>query len=104
MRRLFDIDPAKRRRTTFLYEDNGREDKDQVILHTEQDVEPLLKHNDFKRNQATGRWGDLAHVASIDQNTWLELERSGIAYDDKALDRWLNDPDHRRYRTKAGRL
>lgn len=57
------MDPARRRRTTFTYEDNGREDKDIVTLHTQQDAEPILKWNDFKRNQNTGRWGDVAHVA-----------------------------------------
>jgi hypothetical protein len=101
---LFDVNPAKRRRTTFHYEDNGREDKDQVVLHTEQEVSPILDYNVAKQNANTGRWGDVAHVARIDQVTWLELERQGIAYDDDALDKWLDDPSHRKYRTKLGRL
>lgn len=104
MRRLFDVDPVKRRKTIFHYEDNGREDKDQVIFETKQEVSPILDYNVAKQNAHTGRWGDLAHVARLDHNTWQELERMGIAYDDDALDKWLDDPDHRKFRTKLGRL
>lgn len=106
MRRLFDVDPVKRKRTIFHYEDAGgpTETKDRIIYQTQQDVEPILEYTDFKRNENTGRWGDIAHVARIPENVWAELERLGIAYDDKALCKWLDDSDHRRFRTKTGRL
>lgn len=104
MRRLFDVDPAKRTRTYFHYEDNGSVSKDRIIFESVADVQPILDYNTFAQKYNTGRWGDLAHVGRIPSDIWLELERTGIAFDDKALDRWLDDPDNRKLRVKLGRL
>lgn len=104
MRRLFDVDPISRRKTIFHYEDNGSESKDKIIFETVADVQPIIDYNTFAQNENTGRFGDISHVARVPKDIWLELERTGIAYDDKALDKWLDDADNRKLRTKLGRL
>jgi hypothetical protein len=43
-------------------------------------------------------------VASIPMGVYMELDAKGIARDEKAFARWLDDPDQRAFRTRPGRL
>lgn len=100
MRRLFDVDPASKQIDTFHYDESD----DRFHIATKQDVTDILDWNRFRQGEDTGRWGDVAHVARIDANTWDHLVREGIAHDNDRLDKWLMDPDNRKFRTKLGRL
>jgi hypothetical protein len=50
------------------------------------------------------RYGDMGRVAQIPTVVWFELVRKGIAQDEVALRKWLNDPDNRLFRTRPGRV
>ena len=42
---------------------------------------------------------DTIHVARIPMVIWNQLQRLGITKDEKALNKWLNDPAHSVFRT-----
>jgi hypothetical protein len=70
------------------------------------DVDDILERNTRLRNELVGeRWGDGKRVASIPIHIWqrelAEAQREG---DEKHVRKWLNDPDHRAFRTKDGKL
>lgn len=102
MRRLFDVDPIQRKRTIFHYEDEGSPSKDKIVLQHQQDVGPIMDYNTFKYN-VSRRFGDVCHVARIPKTIWESIPDE-IKYDDKALDKWLDDSSNRAWRTKSGRL
>jgi hypothetical protein len=70
------------------------------------DVMPTRETNKALFNDAPTRWKQdgYNHVASIPPTIWFELKRSGIADDEKALLKWIQDPDHSVFRTRPGRL
>lgn len=76
-----------------------------VIDHT-QDTTPVLEANKAEYNQQDGTYGKgVAHkVASIPNVVWQDLVRRGIANDQKALLKWLENPDNRLFKTRPGRL
>ena len=67
----------------------------------------IVDYNKAERNMHDERspWkGDMHRVASIPLVLWQELQRKGIATDNKALMKWLDDPDNMAFRTRPGRL
>jgi hypothetical protein len=69
-------------------------------------VDNILERNERLRNETAGeRWGNGQKVASIPIHIWqrelAEAQREG---DDKYVNRWLNDSDHRKFRTKDGKV
>lgn len=66
----------------------------------------LLENNLAGRNARDKRspWGDRAHVATIPAHIYGEMLRTGMAKDESAMKRWLNDPANVRYRTRLGRV
>lgn len=79
------------------------EDTDTFGIHTEQDVAPAIEANKQLFNEAPTNWrGDMHLVASIPMSIYFDLKQKGIADDDAAMKRWLNDPDNRVFRTRAG--
>jgi hypothetical protein len=97
--KLLSYDPAARVRRNFIYD----EDSDKITIHTEQDVTDITETNRAIANEDTGRFNDGWHrVASIPLNVYYDLLREGILDDDKAMSKWLNDPDNRYFRTKNG--
>ena len=42
---------------------------------------------------------DTIHVARIPMVIWQQLQKLGITKDEKALNKWLNDPDNSVFRT-----
>jgi hypothetical protein len=82
------------------------DDNQQMTVRTVMPVDNILERNERLRNETTGeRWGDGQKVASIPIHIWqrelAEAQREG---DDKYVNRWLNDPDHKKFRTKDGKV
>jgi hypothetical protein len=103
MRRLIDEDPIVRRRHVFHTEG------DDIIVETLQDVEPNLERtkaqfNQFPHKAAQKFKGDMHKVAEIPLTVWEDLKRRGIADDEAALKRWLDDRDNSVFRTMPGSL
>ena len=101
--RLLDFDPVRKSRTLFHYDASD----DTMVHHYEQDVTDVVEYNKARYNlfDERTRWaadGDL--VASIPNVVWFDLVKRGIAFDNDALKRWLDDPDNRAFRVRPGRL
>lgn len=97
---LFDSNPDLGIVRLFHYDD----DTDQVTIQTVQEVGDIVECNraEFDAYTSLDRWGDLKRVASIPISLYFQLKQRGIADDDKAMKRWLNDPDNRFFRTRPG--
>jgi hypothetical protein len=100
MRRLLDVDPLT---GTHHYVDYD-ETEDVFRFQQEVEAEPVTEHNGALYNDAPSRWGDMQKVASIPMPLWWLLKTTGILDDRKALEKWLNDPEHRKFRTRPGRV
>lgn len=86
--------------TSFDYD----ADTDEAIISKEQDVTSIIEANKQEFNNAPERWGEWTKVGSIPLSVYYELERKGILHDQKALAKWLNDPDNRAFRTRPGTI
>lgn len=97
---LFDTNPDLGIVRLFHYDD----DSDQVTIETVQEVGDIVECNrwEFDAHTSLDRWGDLKRVASIPISLYFQLKQSGVADDDRAMKRWLNDPDNRFFRTRPG--
>ena len=101
---LLKSDPIARRRSTFYEQpmDDG------YLIRSEQDVEPVMEANHEMRRHFTsakdphGEWGSL--VGRIPVIIWEDLMRRGIAQDEKALLKWLQDSDNRAWKIHPGRF
>jgi hypothetical protein len=63
--------------------------------------------NMLQRNIAQKGWkGDIHHVAAIPAGMAFNgyLAEAFAEHDDKAVAKWLNDPDNRAFRTKEGTI
>ena len=88
-------------KTVFHYDHAAEE----FYIEDVEDVHGTLEENKGLSQLDTGNWqADRHHVAQIPEVVWADLVKRGIAQDDKALLRWLDDPDNRLFRTKHGRL
>jgi hypothetical protein len=69
------------------------------------DIGPTLDAaHDFRMAQQNQRWGEGKIVASIPTSMLFSGDLAKIKDDEKALRRWLNDPDHAKLRTFEGKL
>jgi hypothetical protein len=90
----------------------GLNDKDEITLQTEQNVDALIEQNKKEYNNAETKWSDQLFgnkVASIPFTAIDNLNKQGImkgftVLDQKKFFAWLNDPDNRFFRTKQGKL
>ena len=90
----------------------GLNDKDEITLQTEQNVDALIEQNKKEYNNAETKWSDQLFgnkVASIPFTAIDKLNKQGImkgftVLDQKKFFAWLNDPDHLFFRTKKGHL
>lgn len=101
--RLFDEDPLTGIRTTFVMEPGARDYK----LVREQWIDGQLQNNLDQRNHREGNWkGESHHVARIPNIVVEEYKRRGIdlIQDKDELQKWVNDPDNRMFRTRPGRV
>lgn len=82
-------------------------DDDHGALVTEAiDDKILVDANNMIRNEREGeRFGDMSHVASVPMNVAEDILFPALKnHDDDFVKKWLNDPDNRGFRTKAGLL
>ena len=79
-------------------------EKDEAIISKEQDVSAIIEQNKREFNAAPERFGEWTKVGSIPLSVYYELERQGILNDQKAMAKWLNDPDNRAFRTRPGTI
>ena len=104
MGRMLSADPITKTRKVFHRDSSG----DEYHIETQQDVTAIIERNKHLYNtfrsarEKHGEWGD--KYAEIPLSVWGDLLRRGIANDEKALRKWLNDRDQEAFRTRPGRL
>ena len=98
--RLFDWDPETGR--TVWYKFDGEKE----VFRVDQPVDDIIRVNNEAFNDSNGqRWGDGRRVASVPTTLWhKDLEEAHNQGDDKYVSRWLNDSDHRAFRTFEGQI
>jgi hypothetical protein len=86
-------------------------DGETFVLETQQDVREIVEQNkaDYANTDNRAKWGEMAHVARIPLAVFQELNKKGICrgfmiLDQKAMKAWLNDPENRHFRVRAGTL
>lgn len=100
--RLLNDDPELGVRRWVLDLDDGN-----MVLKTEwYSVDQHLERNKQLFNDSLNkRWGEGQIAASVPMHIWArELAPARKAGDDAYIKRWLNDPDHRAFRTFRGRV
>lgn len=101
--KTFDVDPLARIHRGLQYD----EADDSIIIETKQDTTPVVEAAKASFNQFDERtpWkGDMHRVASIPMTVYMDLVKRGIANDEKAFRRWLDDSDNAVFRTRPGKL
>lgn len=105
--KVFDVDPMFNILRLWHY----NTDTDQVTIETRQGADDtynaLLDLNAASRNLTSAKTpyrDGMHHVARIPLVILEELQRKGIARDQKAMKKWLNDPDNRFFRTREGKV
>lgn len=104
--RVLDRDTEAGTVTYFHYD--ATEDK--VIYETVMDAEDILELNKAQYNSfdERSRFGDKigpsTTVARIPLHIYFDLKRRGIADDEQALAKWLDDPANSGWRTRPGLL
>lgn len=99
---LLNTDPVTGIRTYFRTNEDGTT----TICH-QQDVEPLIEENVALYNESYGKpMGDWCRIARVPD---IIAETSGYGRavkegDRKFVAKFLNDSDHRKFRTHKGRL
>lgn len=98
---LLDYDPALGTHSEFIFDEMDN----QYHINEVQDVTAIIEANKIARNlpQKTGD-GIGQRIASIPMSIYMELRAKGIAQDEKALSRWLNDSDNQVFKTSDRRL
>lgn len=96
---LFDSDIQMGRYVWRRTNDDGT-----VTFRTDYHVDETLEANKAMRNAVDPGWkGDWHKVASVPVGTfWDQLAEASRQGDDKFISKWLNDADHRAFRTKEG--
>jgi hypothetical protein len=97
---LFDEIPEYGVRQWFHYDDQA----DRFYIQTEQWVEDIIEQNKADYNDAPTSWGEGRLVARIPLSVYWDLKKKGIADDDAAMKKWLEDPDNRFFRCRPGNL
>ena len=97
-RRIIDHDPESG--ISHVFYSNG----DEYRVVAEQDVSSLIEANKKALIEAPDRFGEWTRVASIPLVELNRLRREGKLNDQPYLKRWLNDSDHRYFRTHPGRI
>lgn len=78
-----------------------------VVIENVQNVEEIvaLAKAEYNSTDERARWTHFqVRVARLPLTILLDLYRRGIIDDQPAFKRWLNDPDHRFFRTRPGRV
>lgn len=95
--------------TTTDFKDDG----ENLIVTQKQDITDIIESNkaDYNATDSKASWGDTLNnrVARIPLTVFQDLEKQGITrgftvIDMKRFKDWLNNPDNRVFRTRAGRI
>jgi hypothetical protein len=100
-RKLFSQDPFTGVTKYFHWDDSN----DTFLIETEMAapiLEDIVEDNKQSYNDAPSNWGNGQLVATIPIHIYWDLKKKGIADDDAAMRRWLNDPDNRFFRRRPG--
>lgn len=86
-------------RHTQIYWEDGL-----PIIRYTQNFKAIVERNKREASNFTGtNRDDITKVASIPVVVWQRLMQTGVAYDQKALNAWLNERDNRVFRTDDAR-
>lgn len=96
----FSYDPVLGIKRTFHWDDTT----DEFLIQTEQETTDIVEANKAAYNDAPDRWGEWTRVASIPVSLYFDLKKKGIADNEEAMKRWLNDGDNRFFRTRPGNV
>lgn len=77
---------------------------DQLIYQTKQDINPVVDHVKFLRDNTTKHGKDMRHVAEVPMVLWQKAVREGWQKDEAKWKKWLNDPDNEIFRTWKGKV
>ncbi len=102
-KKVLSVDPYTGVKKTFHADDNGNS----FVIETAMApavLEEIIESNKASYNDAEQGWGNGRIVASIPLHIYWDLKKRGIADDDEAMKRWLNDPDNRYFRTRPGQV
>ena len=75
---------------------------DDLIIETVEDVEPILARAKMLSEQSRNKGETFTHVGVAPDFVCAQALRE--KWDSKDWDRWLNDPDHRAFRTYPGNV
>jgi hypothetical protein len=98
---LFSSDPVTRvRRVAHTTPD------DDLVIETHTDVTDVIEANraSYNRVRARDKYGEMTRVASIPMGVYMDLKKRGIADDEAAFTRWLDDSEQLAFRTRPGKL
>ena len=100
--RLLSFDPVTRIAEWFWFD----EDKDEYTIRTVQECEDILASNRSLEAESHGvAFGAGKKVASIPMDIAMkEVMPAFLAKDDDWVKKYLNDPDHKHFRTFRGTL
>ncbi len=103
--RLLGYDPLLGVTEIFHYD----EATDEFHIENRQEIDDLVDvntalYNDVSTKSSTQWKGDIHRVASIPMVVYADMVKTGMIHDQKALRKWLADPDNRVFRTKPGSL
>lgn len=74
-------------------------------VETRVDVQDIVDTATTMRNDAPAGWkGEMHYVAKLPMHLWQSLRTEGRVQEVKDFKKWLNDPDHSKWRTKGGKL
>jgi hypothetical protein len=102
MKRLFDSDPINKTRQIFHY----NESDDSMVIETQADVTACveLTRAEYAATDERAPWKkEMTHFGRVPLDKVDELMQAGIWQDDKALLRWLQNPDHRDFKVRPGK-
>jgi len=82
------------------------EETEQATIETRQDVTAVIEENKeiFNGTEKHDRYGEFSRVASIPLSIFYQLKAEGKLDDQAYMKRWLNDPDNRHFRVRAGQV
>jgi hypothetical protein len=99
--RVLDVDAAAGLTEIYHYDP----ETEGFTIETVQDVTALVEQNKYLWNADSGeRFGELTRVASIPLPIYWALKQEGAIDDPKRFRAWLNNPEHRFFRTRGGRV
>jgi len=82
------------------------EETEQATIEARQDVTAIVEENKaiFNATEKHDRYGEFSRVASIPLSIFYQLKAEGKLDDQAYMKRWLNDPENRHFRVRAGQV